>query len=95
MEELYADYIRGIGEYAIKVVKEQFRPVGSAEPRITRKDIRWCVTVPAIWEHSARLATRNALKFAGLVDSSDDVMIALEPEAAAVFTCVEKRLSSM
>ena len=45
-------------------------------------DIRWCVTVPAIWSDVERERVRRAATAAGL--PGDDLLIAIEPEAAAL-----------
>ncbi|KAL3878564.1 hypothetical protein ACJMK2_030901 [Sinanodonta woodiana] len=46
-------------------------------------DIRWVLTVPAIWNDAAKQFMREAAEKAGL--SSDQLLIALEPEAASIF----------
>ncbi|MED6240467.1 hypothetical protein ATANTOWER_021570 [Ataeniobius toweri] len=50
-------------------------------------DFTWVLTVPAIWDHSAKQFMREAATQAGLVTkgNSDKLVIALEPEAASVF----------
>lgn len=59
----------------------------------TAKEVRWVVTVPAIWKQSAKQFMREAAYEAGLSSSinSDQVIIALEPEAAAVY-CRQRKL---
>lgn len=46
-------------------------------------DIKWVLTVPAIWTDSAKNFMRKAAENAGI--PSDSLSICLEPEAAAVF----------
>uniref|UniRef100_A0A8C6WXU3 Uncharacterized protein n=1 Tax=Neogobius melanostomus TaxID=47308 RepID=A0A8C6WXU3_9GOBI len=50
-------------------------------------DFTWVLTVPAIWDDSARQFMREAAVQAGLVSSftEDTLVIALEPEAASVW----------
>ncbi|XP_069129241.1 heat shock 70 kDa protein 12A-like [Argopecten irradians] len=46
-------------------------------------DIQWVLTVPAIWDDSAKLFMRKAAVKAGML--SDKLLLALEPEAAAMY----------
>ncbi|KAL3880726.1 hypothetical protein ACJMK2_032943 [Sinanodonta woodiana] len=46
-------------------------------------DIRWVLSVPAIWNDSAKQFMREAAQNAGI--NGDQLMIALEPEAASMF----------
>lgn len=46
-------------------------------------EIRWVVTVPAIWPDDARTFMRNAAKEAGI--PWDQLVLALEPEAASIY----------
>lgn len=46
-------------------------------------EIRWVVTVPAIWPDDARAFMRNASKEAGI--PWDQLVLALEPEAASIY----------
>jgi hypothetical protein len=57
-------------------------------------DIRWCVTVPAIWDSFATDLMYQAAVEAGLPDDPDRLLLAREPAAAALY-CVavgEERL---
>ncbi|KAL3857058.1 hypothetical protein ACJMK2_011754 [Sinanodonta woodiana] len=49
---------------------------------IDEKKIRWVITVPAIWNDFAKHAMRESAVMAGIPD--DQLIIALEPEAAVV-----------
>jgi actin-like ATPase involved in cell morphogenesis len=46
-------------------------------------DVRWCVTVPAIWNDYQKQAMRRACSAAGMPVEDGRFMLALEPEAAA------------
>ncbi|MFW6693191.1 Hsp70 family protein [Streptomyces sp. MAR4 CNX-425] len=48
------------------------------------EDIRWCVTIPAIWGDAERSLMRKAAKAAGLPDDRERLLLVQEPEAAAV-----------
>ncbi|KAL4232332.1 Heat shock 70 kDa protein 12A [Mactra antiquata] len=54
---------------------------------ITSDVIRWVITVPAIWKASAKQFMRLAAYEAGIIaeDQPDQLLIALEPEAASVY----------
>jgi Hsp70 protein len=52
-------------------------------------DIRWCVTVPAIWDNYTRDLMRKAAVEAGLPDDPERLLLAREPTAAALY-CVAK-----
>ncbi|XP_047736824.1 uncharacterized protein LOC108675898 isoform X2 [Hyalella azteca] len=54
---------------------------------VTEHDVRWVITVPAIWSHPAKQFMRTAAYMAGLADpnSPEQLLIALEPEAAAIY----------
>ncbi len=59
----------------------------------TDEDIRWVITVPAIWRSSAKQLMREAAYEAGLGSDRlpQQVMISLEPEAASLFCRQLKR----
>jgi actin-like ATPase involved in cell morphogenesis len=46
-------------------------------------EIRWCITVPAIWNDRQKQLMRRAAREAGLPAEDDRLLLALEPEAAA------------
>uniref|UniRef100_A0AAZ3PQ63 Heat shock 70 kDa protein 12A n=1 Tax=Oncorhynchus tshawytscha TaxID=74940 RepID=A0AAZ3PQ63_ONCTS len=59
-------------------------------------NIRWVITVPAIWKMPAKQFMREAAYKAGLVprDTPEQLIIALEPEAASIY-CRKLRLHQM
>uniref|UniRef100_A0AAX7UYF8 Heat shock protein 12B n=1 Tax=Astatotilapia calliptera TaxID=8154 RepID=A0AAX7UYF8_ASTCA len=56
-------------------------------------EIRWVITVPAVWRQPAKQFMREAAYLAGLVspDCPEQLLIALEPEAASIY-CRKLRL---
>ncbi|GFT16550.1 heat shock 70 kDa protein 12A [Nephila pilipes] len=54
---------------------------------ILNDDVRWVVTVPAIWRQPAKQFMRNAAYEAGIAskENPEQLLIALEPEAASIF----------
>ncbi|KAK3608752.1 hypothetical protein CHS0354_005841 [Potamilus streckersoni] len=69
-------FIEGLKEDCIKKFKE------SRNLTIPEENIRWVITVPAIWNDDAKKAMRISAVKAGIPD--DRLILALEPEAAAV-----------
>lgn len=70
--------------HAIRYLKDHM--LNTLEQRgagIKAKDIDWVLTVPAIWEDPAKQFMREAAEEAGI--SRNQLMIALEPEAASLF----------
>jgi Hsp70 protein len=70
------------GGYLREIVREALRNIGASgyQPG----DIRWCITVPAIWGDEAMSRTRQAAEAAGLPTDSERLLLVYEPEAAAV-----------
>lgn len=85
--EVFAHALRFFREHAIKEVKEQSSSVLEGE------EIRWVITVPAVWRQPAKQFMREAAYLAGLVsrDCPEQLLIALEPEAASIY-CRKLRL---
>ena len=54
---------------------------------VKRKDIKWVLTVPAIWEEKSKQIMIKASLNAGLIDKNTDksLFLALEPEAASIY----------
>jgi actin-like ATPase involved in cell morphogenesis len=55
----------------------------------TPDDVRWCVTIPAIWDQYTRNLMFKAAAQAGLPDDPDRLLLVPEPEAAALY-CIVK-----
>ncbi|MFE2044132.1 Hsp70 family protein [Streptomyces sp. NPDC059477] len=73
-ETLIVAYLKRLYETAISQVKAS----GYDEA-----DIRWCLTVPAIWTDEQKQAMRDIAQRAGLPAEDGRLILALEPEAAA------------
>lgn len=68
--------------------------VAAARDQIARgayeeSDIRWCLTVPAMWDQYTRDLMFRAAVAAGLPDDHDRLLLAQEPAAAALY-CAAK-----
>ncbi|MFI0938763.1 Hsp70 family protein [Streptomyces sp. NPDC021020] len=46
--------------------------------------VRWCLTVPAIWDEAEKQLMREAAVAAGFPDDEERLLLAYEPEAAAI-----------
>ncbi|WP_436532570.1 trypsin-like peptidase domain-containing protein [Actinoplanes sp. HUAS TT8] len=62
----------------------------SLDVGLTPDDIRWCITVPAIWTDAQKQLMRQTAEEAGL-DPADQVVIAIEPETAALYGILDAR----
>ncbi|XP_017197241.2 heat shock 70 kDa protein 12B isoform X4 [Oryctolagus cuniculus] len=88
--EVFAHALRFFKEHALQELREQC-------PSLPEKDaVRWVLTVPAIWKQPAKQFMREAAYLAGLVSREDaeQLLIALEPEAASVY-CRKLRLHQL
>ncbi|TRY54463.1 hypothetical protein DNTS_009180 [Danionella cerebrum] len=85
--EVFAHALMFFREHAIKEVKDQ------SSSELKDSEVRWVITVPAVWRQPAKQFMREAAYLAGLVspDSPDQLLIALEPEAASIY-CRKLRL---
>ncbi|XP_076117122.1 heat shock 70 kDa protein 12A-like [Mytilus galloprovincialis] len=70
--------------YAIQYLKDHlFKSVSDKIKGIQENDLHYVLTVPAIWEDSAKQFMREAATKAGI--KSSQLSIALEPEAASIY----------
>ena len=55
--------------------------------KFKKNEIRWVITIPAIWEEKSKQIMINASKKAGLINENTDLslFLALEPEVAGIF----------
>ena len=55
--------------------------------KFKKNEIRWVVTIPAIWEEKSKQIMINASRKAGLINENTDLtlFLALEPEVAGIF----------
>uniref|UniRef100_A0A672HYG4 Heat shock 70 kDa protein 12A n=1 Tax=Salarias fasciatus TaxID=181472 RepID=A0A672HYG4_SALFA len=84
--------------YALAFFKEQALKELSDQTggEFDNNDVRWVITVPAIWKMPAKQFMREAAYKSGLVcrDVPEQLIIALEPEAASIY-CRKLRLHQM
>lgn len=84
--------------YALAFFKEQALKELSDQTggEFDNNDVRWVITVPAIWKMPAKQFMREAAYKSGLVsrENPEQLIIALEPEAASIY-CRKLRLHQM
>ena len=68
------EYLRLFSDDALKYYNNK------GDTHYTKNDIKWVVTVPAIWNEYGKQFMRNCTKKAGM----NNIIIALEPEAASL-----------
>ncbi|XP_026017347.1 heat shock 70 kDa protein 12A-like isoform X1 [Astatotilapia calliptera] len=80
--KVFTEALRYLKEDALKFISED-----SGGKQFIASDFTWVVTVPAIWDPSAKQFMREAATQAGIVTAGkeDRLVIALEPEAASVW----------
>lgn len=85
---VFAHSMRYLKDQAIEIIRER-----TGDKQYCEKDIQWVITVPAIWEPAAKQFMREAACEAGIVskDAPDQLLIALEPEAASIY-CREMKM---
>ncbi|KAJ7353747.1 hypothetical protein OS493_032617 [Desmophyllum pertusum] len=83
---VFAHSIRFLRDEALYFIRQETK-----DDAFRVEDILWVLTVPAIWTPRAKQFMREAAYEAGLVsrDRPEQLLIALEPEAAAIF-CTER-----
>ncbi|XP_041125066.1 heat shock 70 kDa protein 12A-like isoform X2 [Polyodon spathula] len=88
--DIFAYALQFFKEHALKELSDQ---IGS---EFHSSDVRWVITVPAIWKQPAKQFMRQAAYKSGLVtpDNPEQLIIALEPEAASIY-CRKLRLHQM
>ena len=61
------------------------KDIKTKHPNINNNNIKWVVTIPAIWEEFEKNIMMEACIKAGLIKEEDDksLFFALEPEAAS------------
>ena len=81
IEIIISKILRKLSMEAISQIKNNH------DDTITEKDIKWVVTIPAIWEEKSKKIMINASISAGLIDEDSDksLFLALEPEVAGLF----------
>ncbi|KAH7283572.1 hypothetical protein KP509_34G014100 [Ceratopteris richardii] len=88
-EKLTVDYLRCLSDYIMEELN------GAMRNDLSKKDVQWCLTVPAIWDEKAKQLMRCYAEKAGMIQGPDSpkgvpasprpLHIILEPEAASAY----------
>ncbi|XP_069009711.1 heat shock 70 kDa protein 12A-like [Embiotoca jacksoni] len=80
--KVFTEALRFIKDDALKTIAEN-----TEGKKFIASDFTWVLTVPAIWDHSAKHFMREAASSAGFTNTGEEFkfVIALEPEAASVW----------
>ncbi|MEV4820530.1 hypothetical protein, partial [Micromonospora sp. NPDC049274] len=70
-----------IGLYLEKIYENAVSEI--AKSGYKEEEVRWCLTVPAIWDDFQKQRMRQAAVDAGMPDDPKRLVLAIEPEAAA------------
>ncbi|KAL3857849.1 hypothetical protein ACJMK2_012479 [Sinanodonta woodiana] len=76
LKDVISKFIQGLKDDCLQRFSKQ------RKIQIKEDKIRWVITVPAIWNEDAKSVMRTAAEMAGI--PGDQLVLALEPEAAAV-----------
>lgn len=82
---IFSMAIRYLREHLMEAINRQM-------DGIDEEVIRWVLTVPAIWDDSAKQFMREAAKEAGI--AKDQLTLALEPEAASLY-CMKQPMAKL
>ncbi|XP_007544078.1 heat shock 70 kDa protein 12A-like [Poecilia formosa] len=80
--KVFTEALRFLKDDALETINKS-----AAGKKFTACDFTWLLTVPAIWDHSAKQFMRKAAMQADIVTeiNQENLVIALEPEAASVW----------
>jgi hypothetical protein len=84
---LVTAYLRGFYRFALEKI--------TAGSRVGEDEIQWCLTVPAIWGDRERRIMRECAVAAGLPADPERLLIAVEPEVAALYCRFETGYSEV
>ncbi|XES00224.1 hypothetical protein HEP87_58830 [Streptomyces sp. S1D4-11] len=76
IRELVTAYLKEIRELATAEIKRM---------TYTEREVRWCITVPAIWDDEDKAVLRRLAVDAGFPGDPERLLLAIEPEAAALY----------
>ena len=78
------------------ISKNAFNQIKRANKLIEKEDIKWVLTVPAIWGEKSKQIMIDASIRAGLIDENSDksLFLALEPEVAGIYFYISSLTNS-
>ena len=83
IEYIITKILEKVSEHALEKIRD------SHDKSIEKEDIKWVVSIPAIWEEKSKQIMINASDKAGLINKNTDLslFLALEPEVAGIYNC--------
>ncbi|GIQ87175.1 heat shock protein 70 family protein [Kipferlia bialata] len=80
--DVIGDYLRFMAQHVAEIVASKYEASG-----LTLDNVKWCLTVPAMWTPKAKSQMRQAAHRAGMIPDYDcpRLEFVLEPEAAAAY----------
>ena len=81
IEKIISKILKEVSKEAISQIRR------NNDKTIKKEDIKWVVTIPAIWEEKSKQIMINASFEAGLINENTDLslFLALEPEVAGIY----------
>jgi actin-like ATPase involved in cell morphogenesis len=79
---------RGLIRRLVTAYLKEIRELATAEIKrmtFTEREVRWCITVPAIWDDEDKAVLRRLAVDAGFPADPERLLLAIEPEAAALY----------
>ena len=82
IEIIITKLLEKVAENALSQIRDVYN-----NHSIVKKNVKWVLTVPAIWEEKSKQIMINASIKAGLIDENNDksLFLALEPEVASIY----------
>lgn len=91
--DIISDYLKELKKFALDKIQ------ATKTQAVEENQIRWCLTVPAIWTDVDKDLMRRAAQKAGLIGESRDeqrrLVFAFEPEAAAIFCQLKEQIPAL
>ena len=81
IEKIITKILEKVSQHALSQIQR------ANDKNIQKKDIKWVVSIPAIWEEKSKQIMINASKNAQLINDNTDLslFLALEPEVAGIY----------
>ncbi|KAG0593064.1 hypothetical protein KC19_1G303000 [Ceratodon purpureus] len=79
IEQVITDYLRELGGLILQHLQKKYGA------HFSKELIQWCITVPSIWDNSAKATMRACMVAADLM-GPHPIVIVLEPEAASFYS---------
>ena len=84
IEYIITKILEEVSKHVFSKIKDSY------DDSIKKEDIKWVVSIPAIWEEKSKQIMINASEKAGLINKNTtdlSLFLALEPEVAGIYYC--------